>query len=263
LREDRGEIEAALKGELPELVQCEDIRGDLHMHSPSSDGRDSIEDLIEAASREHGYEYIGISDHSVSSVIANGLDVKRLLQQIEKIRKINSSLKGFTLLASSEVDIHPDGSLDYPDKVLEQLDFVIASVHSSLTGARGKNTSRILRAMDNPYVNCIGHLTGRMLNTREPMDLDLAAIFEHAAKTHTALEVSASPWRLDLNDLHCRQAVQAGVTLCINTDAHSTEGLHDIQYGVLTAQRGWVTKDSVLNACPVSQLKKWVAQKRK
>ncbi len=262
LREDRGEIEAALERSLPELVRQDDIRGDLHMHSPASDGHDSIEDLIEAALREHGYRYIAISDHSPSSVIANGLDARRLLKQIEKIRKLNKSMKGFTVFASSEVDIHPDGSLDYPDEILEQLDFVIASVHSGLTGDRKKNTNRILRAMDNPYVNCIGHLTGRMINTREPMDLDLEAIFQHAAKTHTALEVSASPWRLDLNDLHCRQAVQAGATLCINTDAHSTEGLYDILYGVLTAQRGWVTKDSILNTHLASHLKKWVARKR-
>ncbi len=261
LREDRGEVEAALKGELPKLVELSDICGDLHMHSPASDGREEIEELVAAAQRK-GYKYIAITDHSKSSVIANGLDVKQLRANIEKIKKVNESMKDFTVLASTEVDILMDGSLDYPDEVLAELDFVTASVHSGLSGPRERNTRRILRALENPYVNCIGHPTGRMIQVREAMDLDMEAIIKKAAKTQTALEVSASPLRLDLKDGHCRLAVEAGVKLIINTDAHDRQGLDLMRYGVATARRGWVKKSDVLNCQPLSTLRKWVKDKR-
>ena len=262
LREDRGEIERAAKNELPDLVELTDVRGDLHLHSPASDGRNEIEELVEAA-RKLGYEYIAITDHSQSSVIAHGLDAKRLLKSIENIRKINQSQKDFTVLASAEVDILMDGSLDYPDKVLSELDFVIASVHSGLKGPEERNTRRLLRAMENPYVNCIGHPTGRMINVREPMQLDIEAIINQAARTGTALEVSASPLRLDLNDIHCRLAMEAGVKLVINTDAHDVNQLNLMRYGVVTAQRGWATKNDVLNCLTANHIKKWVQDKRK
>jgi len=261
LREDRGEIELAKNNNLPAIVELKDIQGDLHMHSPASDGRNEVEELIETA-KQLGYKYIAISDHSKSSVIANGLDVKRLKVSINKIRKLNESLKNFTILISSEVDIMLDGSLDYPDEVLAELDFVIASVHSGLKGSKERSTTRILKVMENPYVNCIGHPTGRMIHVREPMELDMDAIIKQAAATGTAMEVSASPLRLDLNDIHCRQAIEAGVKLVINTDAHDIHGLHQMRYGVATAQRGWATKADVLNAQPVSMIKKWVQRKR-
>jgi DNA polymerase (family X) len=261
LREDRGEIELAQKNKLPMIVELKDIQGDLHMHSPASDGRSEIEELVQAA-KQLGYTYIAISDHSQSSVIANGLDVKRLQVSIKKIRALNESLQNFTIMISSEVDILLEGSLDYPDEVLAELDFVIASVHSGLQGSKERSTMRILKAMENPYVNCIGHPTGRMIHVREPMDLDMDAILQQAVETGTAMEVSASPLRLDLNDIHCRQAVEAGVKLLINTDAHDIHGLHLMRYGVATAQRGWATKSDVLNTQPVSAITKWVKRKR-
>lgn len=261
LREDRGEIEQAQTNMLPVLVALEDIQGDLHIHSPASDGRSELEELVQA-SRQLGYQYIAISDHSKRSVIANGLDEKRLKANIAKVRKLNDSLKGFTVLISSEVDILPDGSLDYSNEVLAELDFVIASVHSGLQGAKGNNTARILKAMENPYVNCIGHPTGRMIHVREPMELDMDMVIQQAAETGTALEVSASPLRLDLKDIHCRMAIEAGVKLVINTDAHDVHGLCQMRYGIITARRGWVTRADVLNAQPLIAITKWVKQKR-
>lgn len=261
LREDRGEIELAQKKDLPELVQLVDICGDLHMHSPASDGHSTIHEMIEAA-RQHRYVYIAITDHSQSSIIANGLDTPGLLAHAERIKALNETLKDFTLLAGIEVDILMDGRLDYPDEVLAELDFVIASVHSGMRGDREKLTARIRKAMDNPYVNCLGHPTGRMIGIREPMDLDMQALVDHAVATGTALEVSSSPLRLDLKDIHCRMAVEAGAKLFINTDAHDTHGLDNISMGVATAQRGWVTKKDVLNCQPISTLRKWVQKKR-
>ncbi|OHB82640.1 MAG: hypothetical protein A2Z38_01615, partial [Planctomycetes bacterium RBG_19FT_COMBO_48_8] len=224
LREDRGEVEAAKNHSLPELIDPEDIVGDLHMHTNASDGNCGISELAEAA-KAWGYKYICITDHSRSSAIANGLSAKRLAQEIQEIRKINDKIKGITILAGSEVDILANGSLDFENELLAELDFVIASVHSGLASPRQKVTMRTLKAMDNPYVNCIGHPTGRLIGQREAMDLDIAAVINHAAQTHTALEVNANPWRLDLKDIHCRMAIEAGVKLAIGTDAHSTNGL--------------------------------------
>ncbi|MCH9023128.1 MAG: DNA polymerase/3'-5' exonuclease PolX, partial [Planctomycetes bacterium] len=259
LREDRGEVEAALKQKLPKLIELPHIRGDMHMHTPASDGRDSIEDLVEAA-RGLGYEYITITDHSKSSVIANGLDVKRLKTHVQRLRRINEERSDMTILAGAEVDILTDGSMDYPDEVLRELDFVVASVHSGMTGDAERNTQRVLNAINNPYVNCIGHPTGRRINQREPMKLDMAKVVEQAARTHTALEISASPHRLDLNDIHCRMAVEAGVKFFINTDAHDAAGLGQMMYGIATAQRGWVKKNDVLNTRSVDEIRDWVAK---
>ncbi|MDH7599179.1 MAG: DNA polymerase/3'-5' exonuclease PolX [Sedimentisphaerales bacterium] len=261
LREDRGEIEAAAEGTLPDLIELGQIRGDLHVHTIASDGALDLEELADMA-MALGYQYLCITDHSQSSAIANGLDAARLAKQIDRIRRLDSRLKGLTLLAGTEVDILADGRLDYDDKVLADLDFVIASVHSGLSSPREKVTMRTLKAMDNPYVNCIGHPTGRLLGERDAMDLDIAAVIEHAARTHTALEVNANPYRLDLKDLHCRMAIQAGVKLAIGTDSHDREGLSLMIYGVNTAARGWATEGDILNCMTLAQLRRWVAKKR-
>ncbi|TKJ37110.1 MAG: DNA polymerase III [Planctomycetes bacterium B3_Pla] len=261
LREDRGEVQAAKEHSLPELIQLGDVKGDFHMHTIASDGNCDVSELVEAA-KKLGYEYICITDHSKSSVIANGLSAKQLAQQIKQIRKLNEKAKGITILAGSEVDILANGKMDFDDELLAELDFVIASVHSGLAGPREKVTTRTLKAMDSPYVNCIGHPTGRLIGQREAMDLDMAAVIKHAAETNTALEVNANPWRLDLKDTHCRMAIEAGVRLVIGTDAHSTDGLGLMGLGVATAARGWATKADVLNTISPAKIRRWARSKR-
>lgn len=261
LREDRGEIQAARNHSLPDLIAPGDIIGDFHMHTTASDGNCDILELAKTA-KALGYEYICITDHSKSSAIANGLSPKQLVKQIQEIHKINEKVKNVKIFAGSEVDILADGSLDFDNKLLAELDFVIASVHSGLASPRHKVTMRTLKAMDNPYVTCIGHPTGRLIGQREAMDLDIAAVINHAAQTHTALEVNANPWRLDLKDIHCRMAIEAGVKLTIGTDAHSMDGLGLIVFGVATARRGWATKSDVLNTFPLAKLKSWLKIKR-
>lgn len=261
LREDRGEVEAAKTASLPQLIQLEDIKGDLHLHTETSDGRCSISENAEAA-KQLGYKYICITDHSKSSAIANGLSPRQLAQQIKLIRKLNEKIKGITILAGTEVDILADGSLDFDDKLLAELDFVIASIHSGLASSREKVTTRTLKAMDNPYVNCIAHPTGRLIGQREPMDIDIPAVIKHADQTHTAMEVNANPWRLDLKDTHCKMAIEARVKLVIGTDAHSIAGLGLMGFGVATAARGWATKDNVLNTLSAAKIKSWVKAKR-
>jgi DNA polymerase (family 10) len=261
LREDRGEVEAARSHCLPELITLKDIKADFHVHTNASDGNCEISDLAEAA-RDAGYKYICITDHSRSSAIANGLSSERLARQIKQIRKLNEKLKGITILAGSEVDILADGSLDFDDKLLAELDFVIAAIHSGLASSREKVTTRTLKAMDNPYVNCIAHPTGRLIGQREPMDIDIAAVIKHAAQTHTAFEVNANPWRLDLKDTHCRMAIEAGVKLAIGTDAHSVAGLAMMGFGVATAARGWATKTDILNTFSVAKIRSWLESKR-
>ena len=243
------------------MIQAGDIRGDFHTHTNASDGNCDITELAKAA-KALGYEYICITDHSKSSAIANGLSSKRLAQQIEQIRKINEKLKGITILAGSEVDILANGTLDFDDKLLAELDFVIASIHSGLASPREKVTARTLKAMDNPYVCCIGHPTGRLIGQREAMDIDMAAVIEHAAVTHTALEVNANPQRLDLKDVHCRMAIEAGVKLVIGTDAHNTASLGLMGFGVATAGRGWATKANILNTLSLAKMKNWLRSKR-
>ena len=261
LREDRGEVDAAKAHSLPQLIRFEDIKGDLHVHTNASDGDCDISELAMAA-RDMGDKYICVTDHSRSSAIANGLSPKRLAQQIKQIRKLNEQFKGITVLAGTEVDILADSSIDFDNKLLADLDFVIAAIHSGLASSREKVTTRTLKAMDNPYVNCIAHPTGRLIGQREPMDIDIAAVIKHAAQTHTALEVNANPWRLDLKDVHCRMAIEAGVKLAIGTDAHSTAGLSLMGYGVATAARGWVTKADVLNILSAARIKSWAKTKR-
>ncbi len=261
LREDRGEVEAAKSHRLPELITVEDIKADFHVHTNASDGDCEISELAQAA-KDMGYKYICITDHSRSSAIANGLSPERLGRQIKQIRKLNEKLKGVTLLAGTEVDILANGSLDFDDKLLAELDFVIAAVHSGLASSREKVTTRTLKAMDNPYVNCIAHPTGRLIGQREPMDIDITAVIKHAAQTHTAFEVNANPWRLDLKDTHCRMAIEAGVKLAIGTDAHSIAGLALMGFGVATAARGWATKADILNTLSAAKIRSWLKSKR-
>ncbi len=262
LREDRGEIEAAKIHSLPKSIELEDIKGDLHVHTNASDGDCDISEMALAA-KKMGYKYICITDHSRSSAIANGLSAKRLAQQIRQIRKLNEKIKGITIFAGTEVDILANGSLDFDTKLLADLDFVIAAIHSGLASSREKVTSRTLKAMDSPYVHCIAHPTGRLIGQREPMDIDISAVIKHAAQTHTALEVNANPWRLDLKDTHCKMAIDAKVMLVIGTDAHSIAGLGLMGYGVATAARGWATKADVLNTFTASKIKSWAANKSK
>lgn len=261
LREDRGEVQAAMEHRLPGPAEISDIRGDFHAHTRASDGDAEIEEVVEAAIAI-GYEFIAITDHSQSSAIANGLSAKRLAKQIEEIAAISERYREITIFAGSEVDILADGSLDFENELLSELDIVIASVHSVLGGAREKCTTRTLRAMDNPYVNIIGHPTGRLINQREPMDIDIERIIEHAAETGTAMEINANPYRLDLKDTHCRLAVDEGVKLAIGTDAHSTGSLGLMPFGLSTAARGWAQKADILNTGSAEQIRAFVAAKR-
>ncbi|UCF42278.1 MAG: DNA polymerase/3'-5' exonuclease PolX, partial [Planctomycetota bacterium] len=260
LREDRGEVEAAKNHSLPEVVESEDIKGDLHVHTDASDGNCDLSELARAA-KKLGYKYICVTDHSKSSAIASGLSPKELGRQIKQIRRLNEQLKGITILAGTEVDILADSSLDFDNKLLAELDFVVAAIHSGLASSREKVTTRTLKAMDNPYVHCIAHPTGRLIGQREPMDIDVARVVKNAAETGTALEVNANPWRLDLKDTHCKMAIEAGVKLAIGTDAHSTEGLGLMGFGVATAARGWASKADVLNTLSAGKIKSWAASK--
>ncbi|RJP40656.1 MAG: DNA polymerase/3'-5' exonuclease PolX [Phycisphaerales bacterium] len=262
LREDRGELAADFSFE--DLITLDDIRGDLHVHTVASDGKNSIEEMAEAA-RALGYKYVAICDHSESSVIANGLSIERAREHLAAIRAANDAVKGIEILAGSECDILPDGSLDYPDDLLAELDLVVASIHVSM-GKGGKDkaspTERTLAAIANPYVTVIGHPTGRLLGKREAMDLDVAAIVAAAAENGTVLEINAAWQRLDLKAEHARQALDAGVTLAIDTDAHSTEGLRQMRFGVMTARRAGARRADVLNALPLAQFKKRIRAKR-
>ena len=253
LREDRGEIEAAIEGKLPDLIEQGDIRGDLHTHTKWSDGRATIEELAESA-LGLGYEYIAITDHSPSQTIANGLSIERLRAKQKELAAAAKKFKNIKVLMGTEVDIKSDGTLDYPDNVLKELDVVIASVHSGFKMDRVTMTNRIIRAVKNPYVHAIGHPTGRLLGERDPYDVDIDLVIEAALEYGKALEVNGSYPRLDLNDLNARKAVDAGVKIIISTDAHSTDQLLFMKYGVGTARRGWVRKKDVLNALPYKEL---------
>lgn len=261
LREDRGEIEAALEGKLPDLIELSDIKGDLHMHSTWSDGKATIKEMAESA-KKLGYSYVAITDHSPSSVIANGLSVKRLTEKKKELEKADKEIKGIKILMGTEVDIKSDGTLDYPDKVLKELDVVIASVHSGFKMDIEKMTERILCAVRNPYVHAIGHPTGRLINERDPYEVDIDKLIDAALEYGKALEVNGSYQRLDLKDLHVRKAVEAGVKIIISTDAHRPEQLLQMKLGVGTARRGWVEKKSVLNTLDTKELLKWLSMNR-
>jgi len=254
MREDQGEIEAAREGGLPDLVELSDIRGDLQMHTTWSDGRDTVEGMARAA-KKLGYRYIALTDHSPSQTVANGLSVDRLKARRKEIAAARKAVKGFTILEATEVDIKRDGSLDYPDELLAELDFVIASVHSGWKMDRAAMTQRIIEAMGDPWVDCIAHPTGRLIGQREPFDVDMEAILKAAAKFGVAMEINAYPDRLDLKDVHARRAKDLGVKLLINTDAHAADALPLMRFGVATARRGWLEAGDVLNTLSVSQLR--------
>lgn len=257
LRENRGEIEAALKDALPELVTVQDIKADLHIHSTYSDGQLTIEEMAEQV-RSMGYSFMAFCDHSKSAVYANGLDEKRLLQEIQEIRQLNEKYDDFVVLAGSEVDILPDGSLDFSDEILAQLDFVVASIHSAF---KTDPTMRTLAAMENKYVDVIAHPTGRLISRREGFSLDMDQVIAKAAETGTALEVNSYWDRLDLSDINVKKAVESGVKISINTDSHHPNHLSMMALGVGNARRGWAKKSDVINAMTLDELRAW--QKRR
>jgi len=250
LREMMGEIEAAEHGKLPKLVALDDIRGDLQMHTTASDGKNSIEEMGQAA-RELGYDYIALTDHSQAVTVANGLDEKRTLEQIKKIHA--AKVPGIRLLAGSEVDIKKDGTLDLEDHVLAQLDVVVASVHSYMNMERAEMTDRLLAAVENPYTQIVAHPTGRLVLRREAFEYDMEAVLDACAKHGVAMECNAFPDRLDLRDVHLRMAKQRGVKIVISTDSHSTRHLLYMKYGVETARRGWIEKKDVINTLPLEE----------
>jgi DNA polymerase (family 10) len=252
LREMTGEIEAAEQHKLPNLIAIEDMRGDLQMHTHASDGRNTIEEMGEAA-KALGYEYIALTDHSQAVTVANGMDEKRTLEQIKKIRAAQERVPGIRLLAGIEVDIRKNGKMDLDDEVLAQLDVVVASVHSFMNMPREEMTDRILAAIDNPYTQIIAHPTGRLVARREAFEYDMERVIDACVKAGVALECNAAPERLDLRDVHLRLAKQRGAKIVISTDAHSTNGLRDMPYGVSTARRGWIEKRDVINALPLQR----------
>jgi DNA polymerase (family 10) len=254
LREDRGEIEAAREGKLPQLIDHGDLAGDLHVHTDWSDGHNTIEEMVRAAA-EAGYRYLALTDHSRSQTIANGLTIERLRARRQDIEAVRMAFPSITVLEGAEVDIKRDGALDYPDDVLAELDFVIASVHSGWKMDEDAMTERIIRAMENPWVDCIGHPTGRLVGQREPYAVDLEAVFATAARLGVAMEISADPSRLDLRDAHARRAKDLGVKIIISTDAHWARQLGIIRYGVTTARRGWLEASDVLSTRSPDELR--------
>lgn len=246
LREDQGEIEAALAGTLPSLITVEDIKGDLHVHSRWSDGSHSFEELVEAA-REHGYAYFALTDHSRGLAVARGLTIERLMDQKKEIDALNRKLKGFRILQSTEVDIRSDGTLDFPDDVLEKLDLVVASIHSGFKQSVQQLTGRMVAAMKNPYVSIIGHPSGRLIGEREAYELDMEKVLKTAKETGTAFEINAYPLRLDLNDTFARRAKDMRIPIVISTDAHTIDQLDYMSYGVSIARRAWLEKEDVAN----------------
>lgn len=257
LREDRGEIEAALEGRLPRLVEATDIKGDLHIHTKWSDGAHTIEEMVQKA-LERGYKYIAITDHSKSLGVARGLDEERVLKQLEEIRAIQDRYGSIKIFAGIEVDILQDGSLDLSDEVLSKLDIVIASVHSSFNMSREEMTHRICKALSNPYVDVLGHPTGRLLEERDSYQVDIMAVIQKAKEEEVALEINAYPQRLDLNDVNAKIAKDMGVRVAINTDAHTFGQLDFMVFGVATARRGWLEEEDVINAWDVEDLIKWL-----
>ncbi|MDD5383808.1 MAG: DNA polymerase/3'-5' exonuclease PolX [Gallionella sp.] len=255
LREDRGEIEAAHAGRLPQLVELSDLRGDLHAHTNATDGHDSLRDMALAA-KAHGLEYLAITEHSRRLTVAHGLDPVQLARQCDEIDRLNAQLDGITLLKGIEVDILEDGSLDLPDSVLARLDLVVGAVHSRFDLSRAKQTERILRAMDHPHFTLLAHPSGRLIEKREPYDVDMLHIIRHAKQRGCFLELNAHPERLDLLDSHCQSAREEGVLVSINSDAHSTFDFTNLQYGVGQARRGWLEKTDVLNTRPLAALRK-------
>jgi DNA polymerase (family 10) len=261
LREGRGEVSAAGHGELPRLVERSDVRGFLHCHTSYSDGSNTVEELA-VACRAAGFDYLGVTDHSQAAAYAGGLQPDDLARQAEEIDEVNARLEGFRVLKGVEADILQDGRVDYDERVLERLDFVIASVHSRFNMGERDMTARMLAAMDNPYLTIIGHPTGRLLLSRDPYPIDLDAVMEKAAATGVALEINADPHRLDLDWRVLRQAKESGVAISIGADAHSVAGIGYVEYGVGMARKGWLGRDDILNARPVGDFVAYARRRR-
>lgn len=255
LREDRGEIEAAQHGRLPGLLTLNQIRGDLHAHTKATDGHHSLAQMAKAA-RDRGYEYLAITDHSRRVTVAKGLDKRRLLQQVKEIDRLNEKLDGVRLLKSIELDILPDGGLDLPDEVLDALDLTVCSVHSKFDLSARQQTDRIIRAMDNPHFNILAHPSGRLINERPAVEVDLERLMQAAKERGCILEVNGQPQRMDLTDTACKLAKDMGLKVAVCTDAHSTDQLDYMRYAVSQARRGWLEKADVVNAYPLSKLLK-------
>ena len=262
LREDTGEIEAALHHKLPVLLETSDITGVFHCHTNASDGADTLEDMVKAC-QSRGYKYLGIADHSKSAFYANGLSVERIRAQHEQIDALNKKLKGFRIFKGIESDILADGSLDYDDEVLATFDYVVASIHQPMAMSEKTMTERVIRAIRNPYCTMLGHPTGRLLLRRDPFPIDMEAVLKEAAACGTMIEINSSPYRLDLDWIFCKRAKALGVTLVINPDAHSTTHYDNIPCGVATARRGWLTKKEVFNTLPLAQITKKLESMRK
>ena len=253
LRENRGELQAAREGRLPDLITVEDLRGELHCHTVASDGRNTIAEMALAA-RDRGYEYIAFTDHSATHGFGNDVQPDELRRQIERVRELDAEIDGIRLLAGSEVNVMPDGSLDYEDDLLAELDWIVASMHSSFRMEEKEMTERAIAAMEHPLVDALGHPTGRLLDRREPYAIDVEAIAEAAARTGTFLEINGNPDRRDLSEINARIAVEAGARIVIDSDAHGTETLANIRYGIATARRAWLTADNVANTRPWPEL---------
>jgi len=246
LREDRGELEAARRGELPELLEAGDVRGDLHCHTKASDGRNTIEEMARAA-QERGYEYLAITDHSATHGFGNHVTADELRRQIERVREVDAAMDGFRVLAGTETNVLPDGSVDYEDDLLADLDWVVASVHTSFRMSEEEMTARMVTAIEHPLVDVIAHPTGRLIGRREPYAVDMGRVIEAAARTGTFLEINSNPNRRDLDDVHARVAARAGVKILVDSDAHGTETLANLRFGVATARRAWLTAADVAN----------------
>jgi len=253
IREDHGEIDLAEQGKVPKLVELSDIKGDIHVHTDWSDGRDSIEDMAKAA-KSLGYQYLAITDHSAGRGIAHGLSEERLKKQIEEVKRLNEQLKGIRIFTGTEVDIRADGSIDLPDKLLVDLDVVVAAIHSAMNQSQEQITRRILGAIENPHIDAIAHPTCRLLGEREPVAVDMEAVFRAAIKYNKALEINAMPSRLDLKDIHIYRARELGVKLIMGTDSHSTAHLGFMRFGIGIARRGWCQPKDILNTKPTKEM---------
>lgn len=256
LRTDQGEIELAQKYQLPKLVELKEVKGDFHIHTTYSDGEETIEEMTKAA-RDMGYEFIGISDHTAGLGVTKGLDEEKFKKQWREIDMLQKKYKNIKILKGAEINLKADGSLDIDEKILKNLDFGIASIHASFFQTKAMATKRILGAMENPKVNIIGHPTGRMFGMREEIEIDWEPVFKKASQTKTALEINASPSRLDLKDVRVREAKKIGIKFAINTDAHQTRQLDLVRYGIDVARRGWATKEDILNTWPIEKILNW------
>ena len=261
LREDRGEIKAAEEGTLPRLIELRQLCGTFHCHTTASDGKSSLEEMV-AEAQDIGLQYLGIADHSKSSFQAHGLDENRLLEQVAEIKKLNQTFDGFRLFAGTECDILKDGTLDFSDEILGQLDYVVASVHNVFNLSEVEMTDRIIKAMSNPHVTMLGHLTGRLLLIREPYPVNIPAILEAAAATNTVIELNANPKRLDMDWRWWPLAREKGVKCSINPDAHHVSGFQHLWFGAAQARKGWLTRDDVINTLPLGQIESVLAVKR-